>query len=33
MRKRVTRKERREHLNSFRLGCELVKVMRHFFRS
>ena len=31
MRKRVTRKERREHLDSFRLGCELVKVMRHFF--
>ena len=31
MRKRVTRKERREHLSNFKLGCELVKVMRHFF--
>lgn len=31
MRKRFTRKECREHLDKFRLGCELIKVIRHFF--
>ena len=31
MRKRVTRKESREKLEGFRLSCELIRVIRHFF--
>ena len=31
MKKRVTRRESREKLEKFRLGGELVKVIRHFF--
>ena len=31
MKKRVTRKESREQLDGFRMSCELIKVMRHFF--
>ena len=31
MKKRVTRKESREQLEGFRLSCEVIKVMRHFF--
>ena len=31
MKKKVTRKEARENLANFRLGCELVKVTRRFF--
>ena len=33
MKKKVTRKEARENLTNFRLGCELFKVTRHFFRT
>ena len=31
MKKKVTRKEAREHLVNLRLGVELVKGIRHFF--
>ena len=31
MKKRVTRKESREQLEGFRMSCELIKVIRHFF--
>ena len=33
MKKEVTRKESRENLTNFRLGCELLKVTRRFFRT
>ena len=31
MKKRITRKESREQLEGFRLSCELIRVIRHFF--
>ena len=31
MKTKVTRKEDRENLGNFHLGCELVKVTRRFF--
>ena len=31
MKKRTTRKESRERLEGFRLSCELIRVIRHFF--
>ncbi len=29
--KKLTRKERREHLKRFQLACELTKVIHHFY--
>ncbi len=28
---KITRKEEREHMEQFKLACELVKLVRHFF--